>query len=150
MSMARGSPRFKHGEGRLGDWGKSPWHVARDVANLFWASCRREYSGKGFLKMGFDGTSFWLAKEQEGNQPWGAHDLANHPCPKNKAFYRVIIWLWLKKPVPKWNPGKWKHGPKPASPLLFNFEPHQCRIQPKHGQTRRHWGRSGTWKRSED
>ena len=24
-------------------------------------------------------------------------------------------WLWLKKnPVPKWNPGKWKHGPKPA------------------------------------
>ena len=25
------------------------------------------------------------------------------------------IWLWLKKPVPKWvAPGKWKHGPKPA------------------------------------
>ena len=23
-------------------------------------------------------------------------------------------FLWLKKPVPKWNPGKWKHGPKPA------------------------------------
>ena len=23
-------------------------------------------------------------------------------------------WLWLKKPVPKWNPGKWKHGPTPA------------------------------------
>ena len=21
-------------------------------------------------------------------------------------------------------PGKWKHGPKPAYPLLFNFEPH--------------------------
>ena len=33
-------------------------------------------------------------------------------------------WLWLKKPVPKWNPDKWKHGPKPAEPLLFNFEPH--------------------------
>ena len=25
-----------------------------------------------------------------------------------------MIWLWLKKTVPKWNPGKWKHGPKPA------------------------------------
>ena len=25
-----------------------------------------------------------------------------------------LIWLWLQKPVPKWNPGKWKHGPKPA------------------------------------
>ena len=26
------------------------------------------------------------------------------------------IWLWLKKPVPKWKygPGKWKYGPKPA------------------------------------
>ena len=24
------------------------------------------------------------------------------------------IWLWLKKPVPKWNPGNWKRGPKPA------------------------------------
>ena len=34
------------------------------------------------------------------------------------------IWLWLKNPVPKWNPGKWKHGPKLAYPLLFNFEPH--------------------------
>ena len=33
--------------------------------------------------------------------------------------------LLLKNPVPKWNPVKWKHGPKPAvCPLLFNFEPH--------------------------
>ena len=24
------------------------------------------------------------------------------------------MWLWLKNPVPKRNPGKWKHGPKPA------------------------------------
>ena len=27
---------------------------------------------------------------------------------------RCWSWLWLKKPVPKWNPGKWKHGPKCA------------------------------------
>ena len=26
----------------------------------------------------------------------------------------IVRWLWLKKPVPNWNPGKWKHGPKPA------------------------------------
>ena len=26
----------------------------------------------------------------------------------------MVIWLWLEKTVPKWNPGKWKHGPKPA------------------------------------
>ena len=27
----------------------------------------------------------------------------------------VLIWLWLKNPVPKMGcPGKWKHGPKPA------------------------------------
>ena len=32
-----------------------------------------------------------------------------------KGFF--LIWLWLKNPVPKWNPGKpgkWTHGPKPA------------------------------------
>ena len=35
------------------------------------------------------------------------------------------IWLWLKKPVPKWNPGKWEIWTKTCGlPLLFNFEPH--------------------------
>ena len=37
---------------------------------------------------------------------------------------KEVKWLWLQKPVHKWNPGKWKHGPKPAYPPLFNFEPH--------------------------
>ena len=37
----------------------------------------------------------------------------------DEASWRLLvvshhIWLWLTKPVPKWNPGKWKHGPKPA------------------------------------
>ena len=32
----------------------------------------------------------------------GFYDTGNH------------IWLWLKKPVPNWNPGKCKHGLKPA------------------------------------
>ena len=26
----------------------------------------------------------------------------------------LITWVWLKKPVPKWIPGNWKHGPNPA------------------------------------
>ena len=37
---------------------------------------------------------------------------------------RIPIWLWLKKMVPKWNPGKWKHGPKPAQALQFHCEPY--------------------------
>ena len=47
------------------------------------------------------------------------------------ADVQLGIWLWLKKRYPEWNPGKWKHGPKPASPNLFNFEPHPYRV--KHG-----------------
>ena len=36
----------------------------------------------------------------------------------------LAIWLWLKKPLPKWNPGKWKHGYQHLrKPPLFNFEP---------------------------
>ena len=36
----------------------------------------------------------------------------------------IVIWLRLKKPAPKWNLGKWKHGPKPAvcpSCLILSF-----------------------------
>ena len=28
--------------------------------------------------------------------------------------------------TPKWNPGKWKHGPKPAVPWWLNFDPYPC------------------------
>ena len=32
-----------------------------------------------------------------------------------RRFHKdIFIWVWLKKPAPKWNPGKWKNGPKPA------------------------------------
>ena len=35
-----------------------------------------------------------------------------------------MIWLWVKKVFPKWNPGKWKHGLNPAVPWYFiNFDP---------------------------
>ena len=30
------------------------------------------------------------------------------------------VWPWRKKPVPKWNPGKWKHGPKPEPCLIWS------------------------------
>ena len=51
-------------------------------------------------------------------------------------------------------PGKWKHGPKPASPLLFNFEPHphllvhglpDSTLRPRSGKG---WGpgASGPWR----
>ena len=33
---------------------------------------------------------------------------------QRKGWSPHNIWLWLKKPVPKWNPGKWKLRPKPA------------------------------------
>ena len=33
---------------------------------------------------------------------------------KGGVTISMSIWVWLEKLVPKWNPGKWKHGPKPA------------------------------------
>ena len=33
-------------------------------------------------------------------------------------------WLRGKHMYPKWSPGKWKHGPKPAVPCWSNFDPH--------------------------
>ena len=34
--------------------------------------------------------------------------------PISSAHQSTSILFRLKKPVPKWNPGKWKDGPKPA------------------------------------
>ena len=33
---------------------------------------------------------------------------------------------WSRMGTCKWNPGKWKHRPKPAVPWWFNFDPHPC------------------------
>ena len=38
------------------------------------------------------------------------------PCQTPKGQTRMDIWLWVKSMYPKWNPGKWKHGPKPVVP----------------------------------
>ena len=32
--------------------------------------------------------------------------------------------LWVKNRHPKWNPGKWKQGLKPAVPWWFRFDPY--------------------------
>ena len=37
-------------------------------------------------------------------------------CSTSTSTAANITWPWLKKPVPKWNPGKWKHGPNLRSP----------------------------------
>ena len=34
----------------------------------------------------------------------------------------VFRWLWVTNRYPRWNPGKWKHGPKSAV-CWFNFDP---------------------------
>ena len=39
-------------------------------------------------------------------------------------MYRGNEMVWVKSQYPKWNPGKWKHGPKPAVPSWFNFDPY--------------------------
>ena len=36
----------------------------------------------------------------------------------------ISIWLWVKNVYPTWNPGKWKHGPKPAVLWWFNCDPY--------------------------
>ena len=49
------------------------------------------------------------------------HELVQRSCSISHT------WLWVKNMYPKWNPGKWKHGLKPAVPWWCNFDadPHQ-------------------------
>ena len=46
------------------------------------------------------------------------------PWRARKLVVCFAKWLWVKNMYPKWNPGKWKLGPKPAVPWWFNFDPH--------------------------
>ena len=40
-------------------------------------------------------------------------------------------WLWLKRPVPNWHPGKWSQRLKPRGlPQLFTLEPHPSAAVP--------------------
>ena len=36
------------------------------------------------------------------------------------AVVYIPMWLWVKNGYPKWNPGKWNQGPKPAVPWCFD------------------------------
>ena len=40
-------------------------------------------------------------------------------CPQRKHS-GAKTWLWVENRYPKWNPGKWKHGAKPAVPWWFH------------------------------
>ena len=33
-------------------------------------------------------------------------------------------WVWVENRYPKWNPGRWKHGLKPAVVWWFHFDPY--------------------------
>ena len=33
--------------------------------------------------------------------------------------------MWVKNRYTKWDPGKWKHGRKPAVPWWFDFDPYR-------------------------
>ena len=44
--------------------------------------------------------------------------------PRTAQTCCVLKWLWVKNRHPKWNAGTWKHGPKPAVPWWFNFDPY--------------------------
>ena len=55
-------------------------------------------------------------------------------------------WITLQMAVgqnmyPKWNPGKWKHGPKPAVPWWLNFE--NCTLAAAHPETK-HWAKAAS------
>ena len=51
--------------------------------------------------------------------------LARREAPKTQRAPAVPKWLWVKNGYPKWNPSKWKHGPKPAVSWWFHFDPYQ-------------------------
>ena len=47
---------------------------------------------------------------------------------------RDHTWLWVKNRYPKWNPSKWKPGPKPVVPWWFHFDPYPHEL--RHAITR--------------
>ena len=56
------------------------------------------------------GSSGLATRPRATSFPWG-----NPSNPHGQlSLTTTTTWLWLKKPVLKWNPGKWKHGPTPA------------------------------------
>ena len=80
-----------------------------------------------------EGSAFFEASEKsEGNQYGFETKLGCFRLLFEAKLGRV---KGLKTPVPKWNLGKWKHGPKPAvCPIQSNFEP-----QPNRGNPGERW-----------
>ena len=82
------------------------------------------------LTMRFPGTSR-LSQSRQKSLLFIAWIL-NHfsSCASKSAWYlrrkhTGPPWLWVKnRATSKWNPGKWKHGVKPAVPWWFHFDPY--------------------------
>ena len=55
------------------------------------------------------------------SQPWDRQDAAHLRIRSRWVVATCSIWLWGKSMYPNWNPGKWKHGLKPAVPWWFNL-----------------------------
>ena len=59
---------------------------------------------------------------------WGMREKTS-TCGTHLATCTFRMWQWAKNRYPTWNPGKWKHGLKPAVPWWswwFNFDPYPC------------------------
>ena len=52
---------------------------------------------------------------------WGraSHGGSGELCKLEMRTTASQKWLWVKNRYLKWNPGKWKHGPKPAIPFWW-------------------------------
>ena len=86
-------------EGQPNGAGKEPQWLENDAAT----SC--ESSGQSVAKN----------SGEEGGSLWPSPQICHFGFfLEGLRFLALNMWLWLKKPVPKWNPGKWKHGPTPA------------------------------------
>ena len=66
-----------------------------------------------------------LSHRQDRGRFWPWLQLPVPRCLPLVPFAKVPFWLWVKNRVtPKWKPGKYKHGLKPAVLWECNFDPH--------------------------
>ena len=69
-----------------------------------------------------------------------AHDFEDHGHTRSWRAKSLLIWLWVKKMYPKWNPGKWKRRLEPADPGgLILTHTHFCLLCVASGLFSRKW-----------
>ena len=74
------------------------------------------------------GQSLTRSGTWQGGVPfWGNLNRPHFDAPAKSGYSEVpfsFTWLWSKfGTANRGNPGKWKHGPKPAVPCWCNFDP---------------------------